>query len=80
MATYDTNINGDNSGLLSTLNTATTNGETIHTITDGSATEHCFVFQPTNFYTKTANNSSLTGVDLVDDIFGVKDIQLHLNI
>jgi len=78
MATYNANINGDNSGLLSNFSTATSNAETIHTITDGTASEHCFVFQPTNFYTKTANNSSVTGIDLVDDMFGVKDIQLHL--
>lgn len=80
MATYNTNIDGDNSGLLSNLNTAKTNGETIHTISDGGSSPslHCFVFQPTNFYTKTANHQSLTGWDLVEDIFGYRDIQLHL--
>ena len=78
MATYNNSIDGDDSTLLSNLSTAKTNGKTIHTITDGSATEHCFVFQPSGFYTKTANDQSVTGVDLVDDIFGAKDIKLHL--
>ena len=78
MATYSTTIDGDNPGLLSNLNTAKTNGETIHTIADGSTSDHCFVFQPTNFYTKTTDNTGITGADLVEDMFGAKDISLHL--